>query len=1014
MKILRIGFENLNSLAGAWNIDLSRSEYRDGLFLISGETGAGKTTILDAAALALFGRTARIDVSNSHNEVMTRGAKSCRAEVEFSCDEGLFTACWEQKRSRPGSQDPFQQPKRRLSKFSGGGWTEIAGTRKELEKETMRLVGAESFDQYLRTSMLAQGKFDTFLSADGKSDDKERSRILEQATGTAVYSRIGQAVHARAVSAKNEFDDLDRQLKGSCGMLMDDAERSRKEAELSENLKQEELLAKEVAALEAENAWHEEAGKIAQDKEALAAAEKSLADAKALFAPDGERLKRAAEALKLKAGFDNIESLAARARTAAKEAAERGAALVQTRGALEEALAMERDTSEALAGARSRFAESEAPIAEAIRLDGEIAKLEIRADGAKNECEAARNAIREAKDAIDGGAPFIEAQLARAEECRAALSAPSKNLTEAEEKMHTAEKAMRDGLSKKQAVDTEFENRRGDLEAAVMQAREDYLEAQRAMSHAEARTTLEDGKPCPLCGATVHPYCQGLVPRPDRLKKRLDEALERQTELASRREAAHEAFARADKSFRAAETSYRKIQDARRKEEMRLRAEIEACAARAEERRKIAAAAEERLPALEDAHKAAQERLKQIADAVSTALALRKQTGVCENPAEMRSLLQAALDTAAKAAAQAAAKSSAAKARLDAAAGESEKAAQSAKEAEDASAAAAAEFAKKIAERGYAGVEDWETACWSESEIKRAEIERESLKSREDGLAALRKRHEERVEEFRRRAPSTRDAITASGELAEKRLAASAAHDAAVAASRELAVDASRREEIRGLAGKLSALSETAAKWSALDKEIGGENGANFKLYAQGITLARLVETGNEYLAPMTNGRYEMVWDPDSGDAAKLLPLIIDKRAGGERRPVANLSGGERFQVSLALALGLAALNTGSLEVDTLFLDEGFGTLDEKALDIAIATLESVQRDGSKTIGIISHVRELESRIPAKITAAKRGNGESVLEGPGVTRGQAAPQSAAARRIKCAGSASSTPSSSRP
>ena len=152
------------------------------------------------------------------------------------------------------------------------------------------------------------------------------------------------------------------------------------------------------------------------------------------------------------------------------------------------------------------------------------------------------------------------------------------------------------------------------------------------------------------------------------------------------------------------------------------------------------------------------------------------------------------------------------------------------------------------------------------------------------------------------------------------------------------------------------------------------------------MTLSNLIEIGNEYLAPMTNDRYVMTWDVDGPDAAQLLPTIVDRRSGGEKRPVTNLSGGERFQVSLALALGLSRLNAGTLNVETLFLDEGFGTLDEKTLDISISTLENLQRDGAKTIGIISHVKELEDRISTQIQARKTGNGISVLSGAGVTQ----------------------------
>ena len=135
------------------------------------------------------------------------------------------------------------------------------------------------------------------------------------------------------------------------------------------------------------------------------------------------------------------------------------------------------------------------------------------------------------------------------------------------------------------------------------------------------------------------------------------------------------------------------------------------------------------------------------------------------------------------------------------------------------------------------------------------------------------------------------------------------------------------------------------------------------------------------------------MWDADGQDAAQLLPTIVDLRSGGEKRPVANLSGGERFQVSLSLALGLSRLNAGTLSVETLFLDEGFGTLDEQTLDVSISTLENLQRDGAKTIGIISHVKELEERIPTQIQARKVGNGVSVLSGAGVVRLTAKPDS---------------------
>ena len=231
-----------------------------------------------------------------------------------------------------------------------------------------------------------------------------------------------------------------------------------------------------------------------------------------------------------------------------------------------------------------------------------------------------------------------------------------------------------------------------------------------------------------------------------------------------------------------------------------------------------------------------------------------------------------------------------------------------------------------------------------------------------------------------------RTAEVVAAELTAKTAEQKCLTESALLLEGELKADAKRRDEASVIAVELGKLKEQEARWTTLDKELGGENGANFKLYAQGVTLSNLIDIGNDYLTPMTNGRYVMMWDADAADAAQLLPTIVDRRAGGEKRPVANLSGGERFQVSLALALGLSRLNAGTMSVETLFLDEGFGTLDEKTLDVSISTLEKLQRDGEKTIGIISHVKELEQRIATQIVARKTGNSFSILSGAGVTQ----------------------------
>lgn len=200
----------------------------------------------------------------------------------------------------------------------------------------------------------------------------------------------------------------------------------------------------------------------------------------------------------------------------------------------------------------------------------------------------------------------------------------------------------------------------------------------------------------------------------------------------------------------------------------------------------------------------------------------------------------------------------------------------------------------------------------------------------------------------------------------------------------KLKLDEECRKRKNDLIEELKDAESKKQKWERLNTWLGGSSGERFKRYAQGITLRQLLKVSNPHLVDMTQGRYEMVWNPEGSDASELLPSIVDKDQGGETRPVTNLSGGERFQVSLALALGLSEMSSDRLSVDSLFLDEGFGTLDGKNLESALDTLCRLQQDG-KLIGIISHVTEVGDRISTQIEVRKVGGGLSVLEGAGVS-----------------------------
>jgi exonuclease SbcC len=162
-------------------------------------------------------------------------------------------------------------------------------------------------------------------------------------------------------------------------------------------------------------------------------------------------------------------------------------------------------------------------------------------------------------------------------------------------------------------------------------------------------------------------------------------------------------------------------------------------------------------------------------------------------------------------------------------------------------------------------------------------------------------------------------------------------------------------------------------KWRRLYELIGSADGKKFRIFAQGLTFCLLLNHANQHLNRMTD-RYILVQD-------KELPLdmqVIDTWQGSVIRSVKNLSGGEIFMVSLALALGLSQMASQNVRVDSLFLDEGFGTLDDDALETALCTLSGLEQEG-KLIGVISHVSALKERIPVRISIEKGASGRSKI-----------------------------------
>lgn len=207
MKILRLRFENINALKNAWKLDFTKPPFdSNGLFAITGATGSGKTTILDAICLALYHQTPRLTVSKKQNQLMTHFTAHCMAEVEFEVKGQGYRAFWSQKRARNNIDGNLLEPTAELSLLDG---TIIAEKLKTVRSKIAEITGLD-FSRFTKSMMLSQGEFAAFLNAAAN----DRAQLLEQLTGTQIYGEISKQVFDNHKQAEKSLQLLQAKSEG--------------------------------------------------------------------------------------------------------------------------------------------------------------------------------------------------------------------------------------------------------------------------------------------------------------------------------------------------------------------------------------------------------------------------------------------------------------------------------------------------------------------------------------------------------------------------------------------------------------------------------------------------------------------------------------------------------------------------------------------------------------------------------------------------------------------------------
>lgn len=304
MRILKLRFQNLNSLQGEWEIDFRHAAYADeGIFAITGSTGAGKSTILDAICLALYGATPRLgEITQSKNDLMSRHTGECLSEVIFATKSGSYRCTWLQKRARKNPEGNLQSPTHEIAPF-----TDDAANLPPLETQTRktRKLVAEftgmDFDRFTRAMLLAQGSFAAFLQA----NSDERSNLLEEITGTEIYGDISKKVHEFKTQSDAELKTLTDRLSGMTVLSDEEVQSltSQKNA-LVDIVNQTKTS---MTKIESDKLWRQNLDAYTHQIHKLEHEARDLAEQESQFAPQKTQLQRALKALEVSGDIKKLD-----------------------------------------------------------------------------------------------------------------------------------------------------------------------------------------------------------------------------------------------------------------------------------------------------------------------------------------------------------------------------------------------------------------------------------------------------------------------------------------------------------------------------------------------------------------------------------------------------------------------------------------------------------------------------------------------------------------------------------
>ena len=1016
MKINKIYLKNINSFKGEHTIDFTVNPFSNaGLFAIVGPTGAGKSTLLDAITLALYNRVPRFDkkiskdLVGSSGSILTRGEKECCVEVEYVSKSVTYVSKWWININRNNNLNDYGMEI--IEKISG---TIITDKKTEVPERNQRFIGL-SYDQFVKSILLSQGEFSKFL----KSGKDERGKLLEDITGMQIYRQLGQKAYQIFKEKGGLLSEKRQQKNRILDKLVNDEieqkwadEITQKNKEIKEteerlelykgkiSLKNELKNLREIIALkEQEKAnsqveWQqfelEKAPLLTNHEAAEPFRERilNLENKRQIQANLKNRLENGNKDLtenehKLKQILQSINTLTK--------------VEITFENAIEHIQKFRDDVNELCNQQRNQesvFKQQQTQIQEIIASLRNIDLSDIKLNALSETSLLSITKIAEQrKKEQNEWLKFIEiedvellnSQKEKFETNRKhfiELSGRIKDFTEAQKGVNESEveeKLQSKFVEENNLILEKIQSYLIKIESEIEKLELEKSKLSKAFNFDKERDNLlRKDEPCPLCGSIEHPflshYANNYIEIDQQIITKNAEQKEQNNQISvlnSRIETARQVAIR--------EQNRKTIFSEKRQQNL-------------DEINKI-----KKILGLEKVGNLAwvNEQISLKDSQITTIGLLEKSMGERDFLRNLYKKTKETIDIRSKnneINIKLNSLYSGLNINTDCDKFQSDLSSISTKitsynslikelekeviEKNEFILSTENELMGQIQSGGFKNFDDLKSYLLTPEEAKVIRSNQEQIRTQINTLIKI---VDDRKNDLKLKENYDNDTIT----LAELNTGVAELQFYKENVCKELdetklllRIQIENKSEVETISKDLEILEKSNLKWELLDRYIGDSEGKKFSTFAQGLTLSRLIALSNKRLSELSD-RY-LLDKPNEKEDDELM--VLDQYLGNERRSVKTLSGGETFMISLSLALALSDLASRNVKLESLFIDEGFGTLDPETLETALCTLEKLQQEGQKNIGIISHVESIKERISTQIRLQKDSRGFSKIE----------------------------------